>query len=93
MQIAVNTVAQFYRGPRRFKMNIRRVLLHRLGQKRIDQSNDRRLVGGIQQILGIFKLMRERIEMVGGNLAIESVSGKGTTVRAEIPFNHAKKLK
>ena len=34
--------------------------------------------------------MRERIEMVGGNLAIDSVSGKGTTVRAEIPFNHAK---
>jgi len=34
--------------------------------------------------------MRERIEMVGGNLTIESVSGKGTTVRAEIPFNGAK---
>ena len=30
--------------------------------------------------------MRERIEMVGGSLAIESSPGKGTTVRAEIPF-------
>jgi signal transduction histidine kinase len=30
--------------------------------------------------------MRERIEMVGGSLAIESAFGKGTTVRAEIPF-------
>ena len=30
--------------------------------------------------------MRERVEMIGGNLTIESVSGKGTTVRAEIPF-------
>ena len=30
--------------------------------------------------------MRERIEMVGGNLTIESTPGKGTTVRAEIPF-------
>jgi PAS domain S-box-containing protein len=37
--------------------------------------------------------MRERIEMVGGNLAIESVSGKGTVVRAELPFNHPKKSK
>lgn len=34
--------------------------------------------------------MRERVEMVGGNFAIESAPGKGTTVRAEIPFldNH-----
>ena len=30
--------------------------------------------------------MRERIEMVGGNLTIESTPGKGTTVRTEIPF-------
>ena len=30
--------------------------------------------------------MRERMEMVGGSLNIESVSGRGTTVRAEIPF-------
>jgi len=31
--------------------------------------------------------MKERVEMVGGNLTIVSVSGKGTTVCAEIPFN------
>jgi signal transduction histidine kinase len=30
--------------------------------------------------------MRERIEMVGGSLMIESTPGRGTTVRAEIPF-------
>ena len=30
--------------------------------------------------------MRERIEMVGGSLVIESTTGRGTTVRAEIPF-------
>jgi signal transduction histidine kinase len=30
--------------------------------------------------------MRERIEMVGGSLTIESRAGAGTTVRAEIPF-------
>jgi signal transduction histidine kinase len=30
--------------------------------------------------------MKERVEMVGGKLAIESTRGKGTTVRAEIPF-------
>ena len=30
--------------------------------------------------------MRERMEMVGGTLSIESEPGKGTTIRAEIPF-------
>lgn len=31
--------------------------------------------------------MRERVEMVGGTLTIESAPGEGTTVRAEFPFN------
>jgi signal transduction histidine kinase len=35
--------------------------------------------------------MRERVEMVGGNLHIESTPGKGTTVRTEIPFNPRKR--
>ena len=30
--------------------------------------------------------MRERLEMVGGNLTIESVPGKGTTITAQIPL-------
>src|SRR6185369_11309940 len=30
--------------------------------------------------------MRERVEMVGGTLALDSSPGRGTTVRAEIPF-------
>ena len=30
--------------------------------------------------------MRERVEMVGGQLHIESTPGQGTTIRAEIPF-------
>jgi signal transduction histidine kinase len=30
--------------------------------------------------------MRERIEMVGGSFSVESAPGKGTTVRAQIPF-------
>jgi signal transduction histidine kinase len=34
--------------------------------------------------------MRERVEMVGGTLAIESTPGRGTTVRARIPFNPPK---
>jgi len=30
--------------------------------------------------------MRERVEMLGGAVTIESVSGRGSTVRAELPF-------
>ncbi|HXB02990.1 MAG TPA: sensor histidine kinase [Opitutaceae bacterium] len=37
--------------------------------------------------------MRERVEMVGGSLTIESVPGKGTTVRAEVPFTQEKTKK
>jgi signal transduction histidine kinase len=32
--------------------------------------------------------MRERVEMVGGSLRVESAPGQGTTIRAEIPFNN-----
>ncbi len=35
--------------------------------------------------------MKERVEMVGGSLTIESVRGAGTTVRAEIPFKSKEK--
>ncbi|MBI5380494.1 MAG: sensor histidine kinase [Opitutae bacterium] len=34
--------------------------------------------------------MRERVEMVGGRLTIESAPGLGTTVRAEIPINQGR---
>jgi len=32
--------------------------------------------------------MRERVEMIGGYLAVKSSPGKGTTIRAEIPFGN-----
>ena len=37
--------------------------------------------------------MKERLEMVGGLLTIESTPGTGTTVRAEIPFASEKNKK
>jgi signal transduction histidine kinase len=37
--------------------------------------------------------MRERVEMVGGDFAIESSPGVGTTVRAVIPFNHNRRAR
>jgi len=36
--------------------------------------------------------MRERVEMVGGTLSIESAPGSGTTIRADIPFKHQSKV-
>ena len=33
--------------------------------------------------------MRERVEMLGGRFTVESAPGKGTTVKAEIPFDSA----
>ena len=37
-----------------------------------------------QSHLGLFG-MRERVEMLGGNLIIESSVGKGTTIHVEVP--------
>lgn len=39
-----------------------------------------------QSHLGLFG-MRERVEMLGGSLTIESSVGKGTTILAEVPFD------
>jgi len=30
--------------------------------------------------------MRERLEMVGGNITIKSTPGKGTTIQAQVPL-------
>ena len=35
--------------------------------------------------------MRERVEMVGGSLAVESARGKGTSIRAQIPLGNGNK--
>jgi PAS domain S-box-containing protein len=51
-------------------------------QKMLQANNPKRL-----GLIG----MRERLEMVGGTLAIESSRGKGTVVRAEIPFTASPK--
>jgi signal transduction histidine kinase len=37
--------------------------------------------------LGLFG-MRERVEMLGGSLIIESSPGKGTTISVEVPYDH-----
>jgi signal transduction histidine kinase len=36
--------------------------------------------------------MRERVEMIGGSLRIESAPGQGTTIRAEIPFTNGNRV-
>jgi PAS domain S-box-containing protein len=49
-------------------------------------SSDRR-----SKALGLLG-MRERVEMVGGCFAVESSPGKGTTIRADIPFRKGTKV-
>ncbi len=51
---------------------------------------DRMLLEKNPKRLGLIG-MRERLEMIGGTLAIESSRGKGTVVRAEIPFTASSK--
>jgi signal transduction histidine kinase len=37
--------------------------------------------------------MRERVEMVGGTMDIQSAPGQGTTIRVRIPFGNGNKRK
>jgi signal transduction histidine kinase len=48
------------------------------------------LCGKRRMRLGLLGI-KERVEMVGGRFAIESVPGRGTTVLTEIPFNKRKR--
>ena len=50
---------------------------------------DHALATGSHRRLGLVG-MKERMEMVGGSFAIESLAGTGTTVRADIPLTPSK---
>jgi signal transduction histidine kinase len=52
----------------------------------------KKILNGKNRRLGLVG-MRERVEMVGGQLAIESAPGRGTVVRAELPFDFRKTKK
>ena len=64
-----------------------RLEIHDNGQsfqvQRVMRGNGRRCLG----LLG----MRERVEMVGGRFSVESGPGRGTTIRAQIPFKSDRK--
>jgi signal transduction histidine kinase len=51
---------------------------------------DRMLNGKGSKRLGLLG-MRERLEMVGGHLTIDSVAGQGTTILAQIPGGKTKR--
>lgn len=49
---------------------------------------ERLLASNTSKRLGLLG-MRERVEMVGGKFSIESTPGRGTSVRAELPFRES----
>lgn len=51
---------------------------------------ERDVFGSKSKRLGLLGI-RERVEMVGGNFTVKSAPGKGTTIRAQIPFNNGVK--
>lgn len=88
VQSALTNVAQHAQASR-VKVGIRRIAQ----AVRLEISDNGKSFE-VEQVLNARKnkhlglvSMRERVEMVGGTLSIESALGRGTTVRAEIPFN------
>ena len=63
---SVDTIPHHQPPFERFKMDVARPLPNRLKQHRVDQPNDRGLVGRIQQVLRLIELMSELIETLIG---------------------------
>ena len=87
-QSALNNVAQHARASeaevdiRKFPGNIRM----EIQDNGIAFNPDRILLAARPRRLGLVS-MRERVEMVGGDFAVESTPGQGTTIRVHIPFS------
>lgn len=74
------------------------VLIERLADDVCIQIQDNGKSFDVEKILHSRKVrrfgllgMRERVEMVGGHFGIESIPGKGTTIKAKIPFRNGTK--
>jgi len=91
-QEALTNVARHAHATRA-DVNIRR-LPNAVGMDIRDNGNGfepkRVLVVGRRKRLGLLGV-RERVEMVGGSLGVESSPGKGTTITAQIPFRNGAK--
>jgi signal transduction histidine kinase len=87
VQSALNNVAQHAQASR-VKVNLRKIA-DAVQAEIADNGRffevERVLHSKSSKRLGLLS-MRERAEMVGGSLTIDSVRGRGTTVRAQIPF-------
>jgi signal transduction histidine kinase len=86
-QEALNNVARHARASR-VKLTIAKVpgaILMKISDNGKSFAVKKILVAKNNKRLGLVG-MKERVEMVGGRLTIESAPGRGTTVSAEIPF-------
>lgn len=89
-QEALTNVAKHARASR-VAVNIQK-LPHHISMTITDNGQSFRAPPGWQtrggKRLGLLG-MRERVEMVGGNFAVESTPGKGTTIAAQLPLGKA----
>lgn len=86
-QAALTNVAQHAQA-RRVKVSIQKVrdaVRMEINDNGKSFQVDRVLFAKRNKRLGLLG-MRERVEMVGGAFAVKSAPGKGTTIRAQIPF-------
>ncbi len=72
-----------------------RVIIRSLGDVVLLEIKDNGTAFDIDRVLQVKRNrhlgligMRERVEMVGGRMTIESIRDQGTTIRAEIPFGN-----
>jgi two-component system NarL family sensor kinase len=87
-QEALNNVARHAKAGR-VEVGVQKLADGGVGMKIIDDGKSFSVAGVLnargRKRLGLLG-MRERLEMVGGKLGIESAPGQGTTLTAQIPF-------
>jgi len=84
VQQAVDAEAHRHLALEGLDVDVRRAVLDGLEEQRVDQPDDRRLVVGVEQIVRLLELVRDRVELAGLDVAHHRLGGAARAVVGEV---------